>query len=223
MRKLFWTLVFLFAFIGVLSAAVATYQYKDNTGSTFNILLWSNCGTAGRFCTGMVMEDTSGNEKATTANPATIDTGATGNLINAINASIPAGGNTIGNVNVLSSDPCLGAAKTNFPLSSATSNTQVVGGVSSKKVYICSISLIVAGAVVVNFIEGTGAACLASNEAAVIGSTTAANGLSLTTNGGLTLGNGAGTVAVTATAANGICILQSGTTSLAGNVTYVQQ
>lgn len=152
-----------------------------------------------------------------------IDTTSSGNLINAIKGPVPAGGNTIGNVNVLSADPCLGAAKTNFALASAAGNTQVVAGSAAKKVYICSISIIAAATAVVNFIEGTGSACTTANEAAVIGSTTAANGMSLAANGGLTLGNGAGTVAVTATAANGICILQSGTTALAGNVTYVQQ
>lgn len=121
-------------------------------------------------------------------------------------------------------DPCSAStAKTNFALASAAGNVQVVGGVAAKKVYICSISLVAAATAVVNFIEGTGAACTTANEAAVIGSTTAASGMSLAANGGFTLGNGAGTVAVTATAANGICILQSGTTALAGNVTYVQQ
>lgn len=55
-------------------------------------------------------------------------------------------------------DPCMSAAKTNFALASSSGNTQVVGGSSSKKVYICSISVIAATAAVINFIEGTGAA-----------------------------------------------------------------
>jgi hypothetical protein len=52
---------------------------------------------------------------------------------------------------------------------------------------------------------------------------TAANGISLAANGGLTLGNGGGTVAQTATNANYLCLFQSGTTQMAGNLTYVQQ
>ena len=52
---------------------------------------------------------------------------------------------------------------------------------------------------------------------------TAANGLSLAANAGWTFGNGSGTVASTATAANYLCIFQSGTAQLAGNITYVQQ
>jgi hypothetical protein len=42
-------------------------------------------------------------------------------------------------------------------------------------------------------------------------------------NGGLTLGTGHATVAATATAANYLCLFQSGTAQLAGNLTYVQQ
>ena len=128
-----------------------------------------------------------------------------------------------GSLAVGSQDPCLGGAKVNFAIATSSGNVQIVGGSASKKVYLCSISLIVAATAVVNVIEGTGAACTTANEAAVIGSTTAANGMSLAANGGFTLGNGLGTVGVTATAANGLCILQSGTTAIAGNATYVQQ
>ena len=131
-----------------------------------------------------------------------------------------AGTNVIG---FTSGDPCSQAVKTNFPIGGAGGNIQIVAGVASKKVYLCSLSLIAAATAVVNVIEGTGAACTTANEAAVIGSTTAASGMSLAANGGLTLGNGGGTIGVTATAANGLCILQSGTTALAGNATYVQQ
>ena len=52
---------------------------------------------------------------------------------------------------------------------------------------------------------------------------TAANGIPLAVNGGLTLGNGGGTVAATATNADYLCIFQSGTTLISGNLTYVQQ
>ena len=120
-------------------------------------------------------------------------------------------------------DPCASALKKNFAIGGAGGNIQIVGGSGSTKVYLCSLTIVGAAAAVVNIIEGTGAACTTANEAAVMGSTTAANGMSLAANGGLTLGNGLGTVGVTATAGNGLCILQSGTTALAGNATYVQQ
>lgn len=134
-----------------------------------------------------------------------IDTPTTGSLYTAMTA-----------------DPC-GGGKSNIAFASAAGNVQLVAGVAAKKVYICSLSVVAAAAAVVNVIEGTGAACTTANEAAVIGSTTAASGMSFAANGGISYGAGVGTIGVTATAANGICILQSGTTALAGNMSYVQQ
>jgi hypothetical protein len=120
-------------------------------------------------------------------------------------------------------DPCALAVKTNVPIATAAGNTQLVAGVASQKIYICSAHIIAAATAVLNLIEGTGAACTTANEAAVWGSTTAASGESYAANGGMTYGNGAGTVGATATAANGICLLQAGTVALAGNLTYVQR
>jgi len=56
-------------------------------------------------------------------------------------------------------------------------------------IYVCSLSLIAAGATTVALTTGTGSACVTGNTA-VIGSTTAniANSMSLAANGGLTLG-----------------------------------
>lgn len=130
---------------------------------------------------------------------------------------------TGGTVAVTTSDPCTSAAKTNVAIATSSGNTQLVAGSASKKVYVCSYHVLAATAAVVSLIEGTGAACTTANEAAVWGSTTAASGESYAANGGMAYGNGAGTVGVTATAANGICLLQSGTAALAGNLTYVQQ
>ncbi len=103
-------------------------------------------------------------------------------------------------------DPCMFQAKTNVPISTATGTViALVAAVSAKKVYVCSLSLIANAAVAVSLSEGSGATCGTSNQAGVIGvatSGTAANGLSLAANGGLTLGNGGGTIAQTATANN---------------------
>src|SRR4029077_1251695 len=117
-------------------------------------------------------------------------------------------------------------AKTNVAISTASGTTAVVTGVSAKKVYVCSLFIIAPSAVSVSLAEGSSATCGTSSQAAVIGvatSGTAANGVPLAANGGWTLGNGGGTVAATATAANYLCIFQSGTAQLAGNLTYVQQ
>lgn len=129
-------------------------------------------------------------------------------------------------LNATAGDPCMFQAKTNVPISTASGTVALVAGVSAKKIYVCSLSLITSGAIAVSLSEGSGTTCGTSAQAGVIGvatNGTAANGLSLAANGGLTLGNGGGTVAQTATAANYLCLFQSGTTQMAGNLTYVQQ
>lgn len=122
----------------------------------------------------------------------------------------------------VSSDPCQGAAKTTAAFSSSSGGpVSIVALSGSTKVYICAIAAITDTAIKLSFIDGTGGSC-ASAQHALIGSTTAANGMSLAANGGFTLGSGNGTVAVTA-AASAFCFLQSGTSLVAGTVTYVQQ
>ena len=87
-------------------------------------------------------------------------------------------------------DPCMFQAKTNLPISgNATALTQIIAASASTKIYICSISLVAAGATAFNLNTGTGTNC-GTSTAAVLGSTTAANGLSFAASGGMTLGNG---------------------------------
>lgn len=129
-------------------------------------------------------------------------------------------------LNATAGDPCMFQAKTNVPISTASGTTALVTGVSAKRVYVCSMSLVAATAIAVSLSEGSGTTCGTSAQAAVLGvatNGTAANGISLAANGGLTLGNGGGTVAATATNANYLCLFQSGTAQLSGNLTYVQQ
>ncbi len=151
------------------------------------------------------------------------------------NSAIVSGSNIIGKVGIdqttpgttnlvqATQDPCGYQLKTNVAIATSSGTLQLVAGSSGKKVYICSFHVIAAAAAVLNVIEGTGSSCTTANEAAIWGSTTAASGESYAANGGMTYGNGVGTIGVTATAANGICLLQSGTAALAGNITYVQQ
>jgi hypothetical protein len=123
-------------------------------------------------------------------------------------------------------DPCTYQLKTSFNINTASATTGLVAGVSAKKIYVCSIAVIAPSAVSVSLSEGSSTTCGTSNQAGVMGvatNGTAANGMALAANGGFTYGNGTGTVASTATAANAICLFQSGTAQLAGNLTYVQQ
>ncbi len=165
-------------------------------------------------------------------------------LNNAAISATPAGTNLIGDVNLrqggtaLSAtnpsffrptdatnpvvfDPCQVVAKTSIT-GTQTTGTQIITGSASKKTYICSFMIRAAAAEVWNIIAGTGSVC-ATGSSAVIGSTTAANGISEAANGGQTYGNGMATVfAATAVNADNLCLTQSGTSRLTWQLTYVQ-
>lgn len=118
-------------------------------------------------------------------------------------------------------DPCMFQAKTNLAVSfQTTSITQLIALSGSTKIYVCSVALVASAATVFSITGGTGSNC--GTPAAVIGTTSATHGLSLAANGGMTLGNGEGTVASTA-AGSELCIVQSGAGDISGNLTYVQQ
>lgn len=119
-------------------------------------------------------------------------------------------------------DPCIGQTKTNVNITTSAAETSLVGISGTTKIYICSMAFISSTADSISFVEGTGTAC-ATSATADFGSTTAANGAALPANGGMTLGSGTGTVMRTSVAGNAFCLLQSGTTLIAGNLTYVQQ
>jgi len=141
------------------------------------------------------------------------------NVLSAINSATPAGTNRIGYV---SDDPCSSKIKLNAPISTSSGGpVSLIALSGSTVIYICSISAIADTAIKLSFIDGTGGSC-ASAQHAIWGSTTAASGMSLAANGGFTQGSGSGSVGVT-TAASALCLLQSGTSLISGNVSYVQQ
>lgn len=115
-------------------------------------------------------------------------------------------------------DPCQGPNKANVPVSTS-SNVQLIAGVAGKQIRICGGLLVVTTAGSLSIVEGTGSVC-ATGIAAVIGSTTAANGPPLAATSGFVLGNGGATNAQAATPGNSICILLTGTGLIAGNIEY---
>lgn len=126
--------------------------------------------------------------------------------------------------NQIAADPCMFQAKTNLPISqNGTSSVQLIALSGATSIYVCSLALIAAAATTVAITTGTGTACVTGN-AAVIGSTTAniANSMSFAANGGLTLGNGQGTVAKGA-ASSELCMILGANVFVSGNLTYVQQ
>ena len=93
--------------------------------------------------------------------------------------------------NTLVVDPCTGADETVSPALIRRRTRSWLAGTSAKKIYICSIHVVVAAATSVALVEGTGSVC-ATGTAGVsgFGGATAATGWNFVANGGIALGNG---------------------------------
>jgi hypothetical protein len=120
-------------------------------------------------------------------------------------------------------DPCKGQAKFYVSINQTT-NTQLVAGTASKKIYICSIHAVVAVATSVALVEGTGSVC-ATGTAGVsgFGGATAATGWNFAVNGGIVLGNGDAAVGAEGTSADNLCLFNSGSGQVSGGISYVVQ
>jgi hypothetical protein len=120
-------------------------------------------------------------------------------------------------------DPCAANVKSYTPISMTTATTtRIIAPVAAKKTYICALVLVAGSIDNVAVVEGTGGTC-GTGTAGVIGGTTAANGLNLAANGGLTMGSGSGTIAATAGTNVDFCLITSSAGPLSGHVAWVQQ
>jgi hypothetical protein len=138
--------------------------------------------------------------------------GATGSAVPA--SATYAGGNGSGNLKgIINCD--------NWTPFSLTANTRIITGAASKQTYICSINLLVSAADNVALVEGTGTTC-ATGTAGMAGGATAATGWNLAANGGLAQGSGLGAIMRTATAADDVCLVVSGTAQVSGAVSWTQ-
>lgn len=109
------------------------------------------------------------------------------------------------------------------PISQAATTTQLVtAGNGNMFIYVCSYNLAAGTADNFSFIEGTGATC-GTNTLAVVGSTTAANGINMAANGNINFGGGSGAVAKTAVAGDNLCLVSSTAGPLAGVIGTTQQ
>jgi len=125
--------------------------------------------------------------------------------------------------NTLVVDPCKGQTRL-FVSINQTANTQLVAGTSSRKIYICSIHVVVAAATSVALVEGTGSVC-GTGTAGVsgFGGATAATGWNFAANGGIAYGNGEAAVGADGTAADNLCLFNSGSGQVSGGIGYVVQ
>ena len=120
-------------------------------------------------------------------------------------------------------DPCSGVAKQYLPIDIVTATTTEITASlagSSTHYYICSVALVTAAANNVAIVDDNTDGC-GSPTAGVMGGVTAAEGFPLAANGGLTLGNGASSVARTVTSNSVLCIITSAATQLSGTIVVV--
>lgn len=118
-------------------------------------------------------------------------------------------------------DPCDANAKSFAPFS-ITTGTQVIAGVSAKKVYVCAINLVAGAATNVALVEGAGSVC-ASGTTGMAGGATAGTGWNFAANGGLSQGNGGASIMATAVNADNVCLLVSAANQVSGVIAYVIQ
>lgn len=106
---------------------------------------------------------------------------------------------------------------------SQAANARLITGTAAQKTFICGIFVLAAGAENISLVGGTGTTC-ATGTYAIIGGTTAANGPNLLAGGQFNLWSYTVSLPPPSAAANAddICLFQSGTSRVAGVVTWVQ-
>jgi hypothetical protein len=220
------------------SAFTAGTTTESSVGGVFNdglSAVSSGNGAAARITSARALHinlrNSSGTEIGTSSNPVRIDpVGTTTQPVSLASLpALPSGSNTIGSVKVTDGtntvvvDPCKGQTKS-FISINQTANTQLASGTVSKKIYICSIHVVVAAATNVALVEGTGSVCATSTAGVSgFGGATAATGWNFTANGGIALGNGDSSLGAEGTAADNLCVYNSGSGQVSGGVSYVVQ
>ena len=130
---------------------------------------------------------------------------------------------TDGSNSISYADPCLNGSRTPVSINQTT-NTKLVSGVAAKKIYVCSYHWITATAQNVALVEGTGSTCATSTAGVPgFGGSSAATGDNLAANGGIALSGGGYSLGQEGTAADDLCLFQSGTGQVSGGLVYVQQ
>lgn len=108
------------------------------------------------------------------------------------------------------------------PISTSANLQIITAGNANMFVYVCSYNLNNgnAAAQAVSIVEGTGATC-ATNTKAMVGTTTAVNGITLGIAGTVNYGGGAGAVTKTTVAGNNVCLF-TGAGPIAGVIGWTQ-
>lgn len=158
-----------------------------------------------------------GTQRVAVASDSSITANAGTNLNTSALLTTAAFQTVFGTSSLVSADPCEGGTKVSVPISQATS-TELFTGTASNRTYVCSVVILqpAASSQTYSLVSGTGTTC-GTSTSALIGATSAANGMSVP----FTAGNGGGTIAKTDTDADNVCLLQSSTDRINGVITYV--
>ncbi len=212
MKSKIWILaVLIVAAMACGTAAQATcpspFTVKDSTGTTQNVAEINDASNNCVFPNAITDGGGAANRaavKAANTSPSAADPAL---VVGVSPNSLGCAGASIGNT-------------TSTPIN-VTANTQIISGAPGKQTYLCSINLISGAADNVALVEGTGTTC-GTGTAGIAGGTTAVTGWNFAANGGLTLGNGLGMVARTATAADNVCLFVSGSAQVSGSIVWAQ-
>lgn len=118
-------------------------------------------------------------------------------------------------------DPCGGKPKSYHVVNMNTATTvEIANAVASQFFYICSVNLVASAAQTIAIGEDDTDGC-GSITAGLHGGATAATGWSFAANGGITLGNGMGTVMKTGTANRYLCVITGQAVQVSGTIAYV--
>ena len=127
-------------------------------------------------------------------------------------------------VSFSSTDACQSGTPTSIAISQTSSTQLIAGGGAGTVNYICSIIVNGSDAENLSLVEGTntGTPCSGST-VAIIGGTTAGNGMNFAANSGFGIGNGAYWVAKGTSTNTPVCLFQSGSGRVAGVMKIVQK
>lgn len=118
-------------------------------------------------------------------------------------------------------DPCDGTAKTPHVVNMSSATTvEIANAQASNNWYICSVNLVAAAAQTVAIGIDNDDGC-GSITTGLHGGATAATGWSFAANGGISLGNGSGTVMKSVTPNQYLCIITGQAAQLSGTIMYV--
>lgn len=135
----------------------------------------------------------------------------------------PGDGSPVVEGRIGATDPCTTSAKTYLPINIVTATTTEITASlagAGNHYYICSLNLVTAGANNVALTDDDTDNC-GSVTSGLAGGTTAATGWNLGANGGVSVGNGMGTVFKTGGTNRVVCVVTSAAVQLSGAISVV--